>query len=111
MHDDVETAVDRADAVACAGHLLTPDICPAVDDLPLQVGHVNVVVVDDSQVPDARGGEVEQHRRAEAAGADHADSRVAQPSLAFVPDLRQQEVPGVPADLVGRQRRADVDQR
>src|SRR5262249_8916005 len=66
-----------------------------VDDLALQVGLVDDVGVDDAESADARRGEVERSRRAEAAGADQQDLRVEQLQLPLLPDLRDQQVAAV----------------
>jgi hypothetical protein len=54
-----------------------------VDDLALEVGDVDDVVVDDAERPHAGRGEVERGRRAEAAGAEQQDLRVEQLLLAL----------------------------
>ena len=63
-----------------------------VGDLPLQVRLVDDVGVDDPERADARGGEVERRRRAEAARADQQDARVEQLELALLADLGDQQV-------------------
>jgi hypothetical protein len=42
-----------------------------VDDLALQIGQGNVIVVDDAERADAGSGQIHQRRRAQSAGADH----------------------------------------
>ena len=69
-------------------------------DLALQVGELDPVVVDHAERADARGGEVEQERRAEAAGADQQDLGLEQARLADAADLRQHDVPGVAQHLL-----------
>ena len=49
-----------------------------VDDLALQVGEVDVVVVDDAERADAGRGEVQRGRRAQAAGAEQEHLAVEQ---------------------------------
>ena len=63
-----------------------------VDDLPLQIGQRNRVVIDDAERADAGGGEIFEHRRAEPAGADHQHPRALQPLLPRTADLRQHDV-------------------
>ena len=67
--------------------LRTPDAVGRVDDLALQVGEVDDVVVDDAERADAGGGEVERGRRAEAAGAEQQHLGVEQLLLALGADL------------------------
>ena len=52
-----------------------PDGFGVVDHLALQVGQRHRIVVDDAERADAGRGKILQHRRAEAAGADHQHPR------------------------------------
>ena len=79
-----------------------------MDDLPLEVGVVDDVGVDDPEPADACGGEVERGRRPEPAGADQEDARLEQALLALLADLGDQEVARVACPLRGRQRRPGV---
>ena len=76
------------------------DVFGAVDDLPLEVGLVDNVEVDQAELADAGGGEVEPEGRAEAAGADKEDARGLEFFLAFHADFREDEVPAVAGDFV-----------
>ena len=78
-----------------------------MDDLALQVGDVDDVVVDDAERADAGGGEVERGRRAQAAGAEQQDLGVEQLPLALDADLGQQEVARVALALLGGERARD----
>ena len=69
-------------------------------DLALQVGEVDAVVVDDRDAADAGRAEVQRHRRAEAAGADHQRVRGEQPPLALDADVVEQEVARVAQQVV-----------
>ena len=60
-------------------------------------------------VPDARGGEVQRGRRAEAAGAEQQHLGVEQLLLALDADLRQQEVARVALALLGGELARDLD--
>ena len=80
-----------------------PDVGLAVDDLALQVRLVDVVELDDAERADPGRGQVEQRRAAEAAGADHQHLGVLQPLLPVHPDVGDDQVPGVAADLVDGQ--------
>ena len=63
------------------------DVGLPVDDLALQVGLVDGVELDDAERADTGRGEVHQHRRAEAAGADGEHLGVLQPLLPVHPDV------------------------
>ena len=85
------------------------DAVGGVDDLALQVGEVDDVVVDDPERADARGGEVERGRRAEAARAEQQHLRVEQLLLALEADLRDEQVARVALALLGGERARDLD--
>src|SRR3546814_8649694 len=75
------------------------DVCSS-DLLTLQVGEVHGVVVDDTEGADAGGSQIEQQRRAEAAGADHQHPGVQQLFLTFLADLGKHQVTRVAVDLL-----------
>ena len=85
---------------AALSRLVGADACRVVDDLPLEIVEADAVVVDDADLPDTGGGEIEQERRAEAAGADHQHLGVLQPLLSFAADLLQHQLALVALDLV-----------
>jgi hypothetical protein len=72
----------------------------AVEDLPLQVGEVDLVRIGEGELADAAGGEIERRGTAEAAGADDEGMRIAQPLLALDPDFREQDVAAVAEELL-----------
>ncbi len=80
-----------------------------VDDLALQVGDVDHVVVDDADRADAGGGEVERGRRAEPACAEQEHLGVEQLLLTVGADLGQQQVAAVALALLGRERARNLD--
>ena len=57
----------------------------------------------DAERADAGRGEIEQHRRAEPAGADHQHARAAERRLAGAADLAQHDVAGIAFEFVGAQ--------
>jgi hypothetical protein len=59
-----------------------------VDDLALQVGQRDDVVIDHAERADAGGRQIHQDRRAEAAGADHQHGRLLQRRLPGPPTSR-----------------------
>ena len=81
--DDVDVRVERVDLLLGGVDLGHADAVGRVDDLALQVGDVDHVVVDDAERADAGGGEVERGRRAEAAGAEQQHLGVEQLLLAL----------------------------
>ena len=106
---DVDVGVERLDRPLRREHLGFADRVGRVDDLALQVRVVDDVGIHDPERPDARGGEVERRRRAEAAGADQEHAAAEQPLLARLSDLRDQQVARVAAALLGGQRAGRLD--
>ena len=83
--------------------LALPDPVGRVDDLALEVADVDDVEVDETDRPDARGGEIERGRRTEAAGADEQRLRAEEPGLAGRTDLGDQQMAAVALLLLGGQ--------
>src|SRR5437868_5306667 len=73
-----------------------------MDDLALQVGQRHLIVIDDAERADAGGGEIEQHRAAQAAGADDQNLGVLQLALAGPTHFLQHDVPGIAFKFLGR---------
>jgi hypothetical protein len=86
------------------------DVGLAVDDLALQVRLVDHVEVDDAERAHSRGRQVEQGRRAQAAGTDAQHPGVLQPLLPGHPYLRDDQVTGVALHLVEGQLSGRLDQ-
>ena len=111
VRDDGDVGVERAHGVGRGVDLAPPDVRGRVEDLPLEVGDVDDVIVDDPERPHARGREVEQRGRAEPARPDDEHARGEQPPLPVDPDLRERELPRVARGLRARERRALFDER
>jgi hypothetical protein len=82
-----------------------------VDDLALQVRLVDGVEVDDAERADAGRGQIHQRRRAEATRADHEHLGVLQPLLPVHPDVRDDQVTRIAADLVDGELGGRLDER
>jgi len=63
-----------------------------VDDLALEIGEIDLVVVDQRDAADPGRGEIEQHRRTEPAGTDHQRMARADARLAVDAELFEQDV-------------------
>jgi hypothetical protein len=70
-----------------------------VDDLALQVRRVDLVELDDAERAHAGGGQVEQRRAAQPAGAHDQHLGVLESLLPGHPDVRDDEVAAVALDL------------
>ena len=69
-------------------------------DLALQVGQVHRVVVHQRDTAHAGRAQVQRHRRAQAARADHQGMRGEQTFLAFDADFLEQDVARIAQQLV-----------
>jgi hypothetical protein len=76
------------------------DLRGRVGDLPVQVGELDPIVIDDAERADAGGRQIQRERRAETAGADQEDTGLEQLRLAGAADLGQHDVPGVAKHLL-----------
>ena len=76
------------------------DVGGAVQDLSLEIRHIDDVEVDKSDRADPRGGEIERCRRAEAARADEQHTRRLDPPLAVERHIGENQVAAVALDLV-----------
>ena len=71
-----------------------------MEQLALQVGRVDDVEVDDADLAHAGRRQVHGRGRAQPARAQEQDARIQQLALAGAADLGQDQVAGVPRDLV-----------
>jgi hypothetical protein len=72
----------------------------AVQDLPLQVGEVDLVGIGEGQLADAAGGQVERGGAAQPACADDQRGGRAQPLLPLDPDFGKEDVAAVAEELL-----------
>ena len=103
MRCELDVGIERVDSLRGRVGLAPADIRRGVDDLALQIGQRDDIVIDHAERTDARGGKVHQCRRAETAGADHQHGSLLQRRLAGAADLAQHDVAGVAFELVGTQ--------
>ena len=103
MLDDLDVRVDLGDRFGCRLDLGPIDVGLAVDDLALQIGLVDDVIIDDSERADTGRGEVEQRGTAEPAGADDEHLGVLESLLTDHPDVGNDEVAAVATDLIDRE--------
>ncbi len=78
------------------------DITREMDDLPLEVGHVDDIRVRDPESSDSGSGQVKGRRASEAAGAHDEDTRVLQPGLTLDSDSRDDYLTGIAHSLAFR---------
>ncbi len=98
--DDFNFGVDGVEGRTCRFDFPRADRVGAIEDLPLQVGEIDLVGVSQRQPADTRCRKIEGRRAAEAAGADDQRGCRAQPFLPLDADLGEQDVPAVAEELL-----------
>ena len=71
-----------------------------MQNLALQVSQVDCVVIDQGDLADTGGSQIERHRRAQTAGADDERMRGQQLFLTFDANIVEQDVTRVAQQLV-----------
>ena len=74
-------------------------IARLVENLPVQVGELDSLVIKQAESADPGGGQVEGNRRTERAQPDDQDGRLPQPALAGLPDLGQDALAMMPLGI------------
>jgi len=103
VQSHVDQRVDGQNRVARRLGLGPSDIGHAMDDLPLQVGLVDDVEVDDADGAHPGRGQVEQGGCAEPAGADHERPGVLEPLLTVDPEVGNDQMAAVAGHLIATQ--------
>jgi len=101
--DDGHVRVERPDGLGRGLGLLLTHPVGGVDDLALEVGHIDDIEVDHTDGAHAGRGKVEQARGTQAAGADEQRLRAQQPGLTFRTDLGDEQVAAVALLLLATQ--------
>lgn len=100
MRHQLDFGIDRGQATHCRIDLAQADAVGVVDDLALQVGQVDRIEVGQVQLADARGGQVQGHRSAQATQADDQYAAGFESQLAVDVDVLQQNLPAVAQQLL-----------
>src|SRR5436309_3103459 len=74
-----------------------------MQDLSMEIRHVDDVEVHEAERADTRGREIQRGGRAESARADEQDARGLDPPLAIERDVGKNEMPAVAEKLFSRQ--------
>src|SRR6266550_462053 len=74
----------------------TADICSRIQDLPMYVGQIDFVEIDDSNHARSRGRKVDRSRTAESAGTNDENSRRREPPLSLNSEFRKRKLSAVP---------------
>ena len=91
-------------SVAGGFELRSPEVSSRVEHLALQVGQVDLVKIDETDLPDPRGGKVQRRRGAETSGTHEQHLGQSEGLLAGHADLGEQEVAAVSPQLLAGQR-------
>src|SRR4029077_18779688 len=68
------------------------DVLCSVKNLPLQIGQIDIVEIDDAEGPDAGGCQIKRGRRSKSSGADAQDARSFESILTLGCNLGHYEV-------------------
>lgn len=101
---DGEKRIEREQAAGGGGGFGQAGVGGGVEDLPLEVGDVDGVGVDDGDAADAGGGEVEEGGAAESAGANDEYGAALQRGLRLGAEAGEREVALVTGKFVGGKR-------
>ena len=105
---DHDVRVEEAQLGRGALRLGHADVRREVQQLAVEVGQLDRVVVEDAEPPDARARQVQRHGGAERARADHEHARLAHGRLLGEPPLGQRELAPVALELgVGERERRE----
>jgi dUTP pyrophosphatase len=105
---DGDMRVERGQVLGGGGDLGTAGIGGLEQDLSLQVAERDMIIIDDGDAADSGGGEVQQARRTQPAGADDGDAGSLYLRLAAAADFAQHEVASVAVEfIVGKIGHAD----
>jgi len=97
---DLDEGVHPPEPLSRGLHLRVSDHVHAVDVLPLEVRRLHNVPVDDPEVADAHGGQLDGDRAPEPSHSDKADMSILQFLLARDPNLLQDDLPRIVLQLV-----------
>src|SRR5581483_10479302 len=111
MQRDFYAWVERGQGHARRFGFRHADARIGMDHLPMQIGTLDAVVIDQRELPYPGGGEIKRCRRTEAAGAQQYDAGLRQLELAGLAQLRQAQLArvafgGIDVELGGADRQA-----
>lgn len=89
MRFDFNVRIHISEPVAGGVHFWPSDVARSMQQLPVQVGDIDRVMIDEAERPHPRGGQIHRRRRAKSAGADDQHPRSAQALLPLFPDFRK----------------------
>jgi len=96
--------VDRAEPLARGCGFSVPNVIGIVQELTLQVGEVDRIVVRDAEPPHACCSQIQRRRGSESTGTDDQDACALQSALTVLTDFIESDVPTVSDKLFRRER-------
>ena len=102
QRDDIDFRIDGAQRLAARLGLGHADPCLGVDDLSLQVGEVDRVVVNQRDLSDAGRGKIKRRRRTQTTSTDDQCVRGQNIRLTFDAEFVEQDVTAVTEKLLVR---------
>ncbi|SIT39797.1 hypothetical protein BN2476_230222 [Paraburkholderia piptadeniae] len=96
----VDIRIQLRDRVASRFDFQPPHRLRDVQDLPLQIGEIHGIGIDERQLADARRRQIHRRWRAEAACADHDCMRVEKALLSLDAEFVDEDVTGVAQKLI-----------
>ena len=96
----LDLGIDGVQGRARGIDLLLAERLAAIEDLPLQVGEIDLVRIRDREAAHAARCEIKRRRTAEAACADDQGMSGAQPFLPLHPDFGEQDVAAIAEKLL-----------
>ena len=103
MQFDVDVWIGVVQSMFRRFQLASANVFRAVQDLPMQVGKIDIVRIDNSQCADAGRCEVKRGWRSKSSGANAQSARRFQSTLSLDADFRHDEMTRVTSELFGAQ--------
>ena len=100
MQVDLHIGIDFLDGVASTVDFFTANISGAMENLPLKIGKIHRVKIDQTNPSNASGGEIEGDRGAETSCSDAEDAGGLEALLTLKCHFRHDEMAGVTRNLV-----------
>src|SRR4030095_10363 len=90
-------------AIACRFQFSPTDVLRSVKNLPLKIGKIDIIEIDNPDGPNAGGCQIKRGRRSESSGADAQDARSFESTLPFGCNLGHDEMTRVALQFVNVQ--------
>jgi len=99
---DFNVWIDIAETVARLFEFAAADVFCSVKDLPLQIGEIDAIEIDEPKLSHTSCRQIERSRGAQTAGANAKNARDLKPLLSFSSHFGHNEVPRIPLQFLLR---------